>query len=166
MTALPAGLAEPVWLCALGGATLVAMVEKVSDPGTVVPLVEWVALHPAAREGSVRAARGESRQGVPRSEALARTLAERNRSWGNPVDAELDSWRRGADAIVTGQQPGLLGGPLLTLVKACAVAAEVKRRNAAGRPAVGFLWLATGDDDLEEMGWGRVVVGGDLVECR
>jgi uncharacterized protein YllA (UPF0747 family) len=82
------------------------------------------------------------------------------------VDAELARWAAGADAVVTGQQPGLLGGPLLTLVKAAAVAAEVRRRRDAGRDAVGFLWLATGDDDLEEMGWGRVVTGEESAEVR
>jgi len=67
---------------------------------------------------------------------------------------------------VTGQQPGLLGGPLLTLVKAAAVAAEVGRRRASGRDAVGFLWLATADDDLPEMGWGRVAAGEEVAEVR
>ena len=82
------------------------------------------------------------------------------------MDAELSRWLAGADVVVTGQQPGLLGGPLLTLVKAAAVAAEVRRLRKAGREAVGFLWLATGDDDLPEMGWGRVAAGEELLEVR
>lgn len=141
-----------------------AVVEKASAGGTKVPLADWVTLHPAALTASAGGASGHREQRGPRSDTLAQVLASRNRNWGNPVDADLVLWCDGADAIVTGQQPGLLGGPLLTLVKACAVAAEVRRRRAAGRPAVGFLWLATGDDDLQEMGWGRVAVGRDLLE--
>ena len=55
---------------------------------------------------------------------------------------------------------------MLTLVKAAAVASEVRRLRAEGRDGVGFLWLATGDDDLPEMGWGRVAAGDDLLEVR
>jgi uncharacterized protein YllA (UPF0747 family) len=86
--------------------------------------------------------------------------------WGVDADRQLDDWLAGAEAVVTGQQPGLLGGPLLTLVKACAVAAEVARLRQAGRRAVGFLWLATADDDLPEMGWGRLAVGEQVIGCR
>lgn len=110
--------------------------------------------------------RGEAGARYPRSAALAERLVARNREWGHDVAAVLEEWLAGAEVVVTGQQPGLWGGPLLTLVKACAVAAEVRRRRAAGRRAVGFLWLATADDDLEEMGWGRVPVGEELVEVR
>jgi bacillithiol synthase len=134
----------------------------------VAPLESWTAVHPAA----AAAARGEidlppaSAVTAPRSPALAEALGRANRSWGNAVDAELSRWLAGAEVVVTGQQPGLLGGPLLTLVKAATVAAEVRRLQAAGREAVGFLWVATGDDDLPEMGWGRVAAGDDLLEVR
>ena len=82
------------------------------------------------------------------------------------MDDQLQRWLAGAAVVVSGQQPGLLGGPLLTLVKACAVAAEVRRLRAEGQDAVGFLWLATGDDDLPEMGWGRLAVGDEILEVR
>lgn len=134
----------------------------------IEPLMAWTALHPAA----LAAARGEvecqatSGQRWPRSARLAEALAASNRRWGADVSSPLADWLGGADAVVTGQQPGLLGGPLLTLIKACAVAAEVARRRAAGRPAVGFLWLATADDDLPEMGWARVPAGEELLVAR
>jgi uncharacterized protein YllA (UPF0747 family) len=138
-------------------------------PGSVLASLEsWTALHPAA----VAAARGEvelppvSGPTLPRSPVLAEALAAANRAWGNAVDSELARWLAGAEVVVTGQQPGLLGGPLLTLVKAAAVAAQVRGLRAAGREAVGFLWLATGDDDLAEMGWGRVVAGDEVLEVR
>jgi uncharacterized protein YllA (UPF0747 family) len=131
-------------------------------------LAQWVALHPSAAD--VAASGGfvpaQSVTRYRRSAALADRLATLNREWGNNVDAEVGQWLEGADVVVTGQQPGLLGGPLLTLVKACAVVAEVRRSKLAGRKAVGFLWLATADDDLEEMGWGRVVTGEELLEVR
>jgi len=134
----------------------------------VTPLESWAPVHPAA----AAAVAGEIdlppivAGTVPRSPLLAEALERANRAWGNPVDAELSRWLAGADVVVTGQQPGLLGGPLLTLVKAAAVTAEVRRLRSEGREAVGFLWLATGDDDLPEMGWGRVVAGDDLLEVR
>ncbi len=125
------------------------------------PLASWVNLHPVAvavAEGE-RVFPAEGGERAPRSAALAAALTAANRRWGNAVDAEVQRWLDGAEAVVTGQQPGLAGGPLLTLVKACAVAAEVRRSREAGRDAVGFLWLATTDDDLPEMGWARIAVG-------
>jgi uncharacterized protein YllA (UPF0747 family) len=138
-------------------------------PGSLVsPLESWEPLHPAA----VAAARDEvelppvTAPTLPRSAALAEALAAANRAWGNEVDSELARWLAGAEVVVTGQQPGLLGGPLLTLIKAAAVAGQVRGLRSAGRDAVGFLWLGTGDDDLAEMGWGRVVAGDELLEVR
>ena len=135
---------------------------------TLAPLADWTSLHPAAvawAEGTISIAPGGPTRRA-RSRALAGALAATNRRWGNPVDDDLEAWLGGAEVIVTGQQPGLVGGPLLTLVKACAVAAEVARRRAAGTPAVGFVWLATSDDDLPEMRWARVPVGEEVVEVR
>ncbi|MBZ5587438.1 MAG: bacillithiol biosynthesis BshC [Acidobacteriia bacterium] len=133
-----------------------------------VPLESWSPLHPAAANHaeSPGAVAASGPWALPRSQALARVLADANRRWGNPVEDELGRWLSGAEVVVTGQQPGLLGGPLLTLVKAAAVAAEVRGRQAAGRHAVGFLWLATADDDLPEMGWGRVAAGEEVAEVR
>jgi bacillithiol synthase len=153
------------WLWPHARATLP---QVMANRAPVAPLESWAPVHPAASA----AVRGEidlppvSGQTISRSAALAEALRRANRSWGSPVDAELSRWLAGADVVVTGQQPGLLGGPLLTLVKAAAVAAEVRRLRSAGREAVGFLWLATGDDDLPEMGWGRVAVGEELLEVR
>lgn len=130
-----------------------------------MPLQQWAPVHPAAlahREVS----NSPRSPGASRDAALAAALETRNAAWGNPVADEIARWRAGAEAVVSGQQPGLLGGPLLTLIKACAVAAEVGLRRAAGRDAVGFFWLATNDDDLPEMGWGRVAVGEEVLAVR
>ncbi|HVN74936.1 MAG TPA: bacillithiol biosynthesis BshC [Thermoanaerobaculaceae bacterium] len=133
-----------------------------------VALESWAPVHPAAVEfaGRAHSARKGEATSSTRSAVLAQALADSNRRWGNPVDGEVSRWLAGSEVVVTGQQPGLLGGPLLTLVKAAAVAAEVRLRRAAGRDAVGFLWLATADDDLPEMGWGRVAAGDEVAEVR
>jgi uncharacterized protein YllA (UPF0747 family) len=136
---------------------------------TIAPLAAWTSLHPAALawpEGGIPISRTSHETPAVRSARLAAALGATNARWGNPVDGDLAAWLDGAEAVVTGQQPGLLGGPALTLVKACAVAAEVARRRSAGRPAVGFLWLATADDDLPEMRWARLPVGEALLVAR
>ncbi len=150
------------------GADVARRVDNRNVSATIAPLATWTSLHPAAlawAEGRITLP--ESLPGpCERSPALAAALGSTNARWGNPVGADLDAWLSGSEVVVTGQQPGLLGGPALTLVKACAVAAEVARRRATGRRAVGFLWLATADDDLPEMRWARVPVGEALLVAR
>lgn len=141
--------------------------QRVSTSGSrTFPLQLWAPVHPAAQAHEATAAGPPRLPGGARDAALAAALAACNAAWGNPVEDEVARWLDGAEVVVTGQQPGLMGGPLLTLIKACAVAAEVHRRRAAGRDAVGFVWLATNDDDLPEMGWGRVAVGEEVRLAR
>ncbi len=57
----------------------------------------------------------------------------------------------GARAVVTGQQVGLLGGPLLTLFKAAtAIARAAEATRATGVEHVPVFWCATEDHDLAE----------------
>jgi uncharacterized protein YllA (UPF0747 family) len=128
-------------------------------------LPQWVTVHPAALAHPDDAI-SPSVPRTARDALLAEALVARNAAWGNPVEEQVRRWLAGAEVVASGQQPGLLGGPLLTLIKACAVAAEVRRRRAAGREAVGFFWLATNDDDLPEMGWARVALGEEVVTVR
>ncbi|MBM4129629.1 bacillithiol biosynthesis BshC, partial [bacterium] len=62
-----------------------------------------------------------------------------------------------ADAVVTGQQPGFLGGPVLTLLKAATAVALARLRTEQGHPAVTVFWCADDDEDLIEalapVGW-------------
>ena len=85
--------------------------------------------------------------------ALARGLAVANAAYGHPRAEELA--RRLADpataVVVTGQQTGLFGGPLLTLVKAAAAVRWAEALEAAGRPAVAVFWMATEDHDFAEV---------------
>ncbi len=55
-----------------------------------------------------------------------------------------------AEVVVTGQQPGFLGGPLLTLHKAAACIAAARARTAAGRPTIPLFWCGDDDDDRRE----------------
>ena len=52
--------------------------------------------------------------------------------------------------MITGQQPGFLGGPLLTIYKIATAVALARRETAAGRPTVPVFWLGDDDDDLRE----------------
>ncbi len=64
---------------------------------------------------------------------------------------------QGPGVVVTGQQPGFLGGPLLTLHKIATAIALAARRTAAGKPTVPVFWSGDDDDDLAEalapVGW-------------
>ncbi len=95
---------------------------------------------------------------LPRPDAAQRArvieaLAPHNRThFGGSADRAL---ARLADpravVVITGQQPGLFGGPLFTLEKvagAIALAAAIERRS--GRPAVPIFWNQSEDHDLEE----------------
>ncbi len=51
-------------------------------------------------------------------------------------------------SILTGQQPGLLGGPAYTFYKAHTA---LKLREGQGRPVVAVFWVASHDHDVEEV---------------
>lgn len=78
---------------------------------------------------------------------------------GGPAEAacvaDLASGR--AAAVVTGQQPGFLGGPVLTLLKVATALALARWRTEQGRPTVAVFWCGDDDDDLVEaltpVGW-------------
>ncbi|HEV2852451.1 MAG TPA: bacillithiol biosynthesis cysteine-adding enzyme BshC [Thermoanaerobaculia bacterium] len=93
---------------------------------------------------------------------LAEALAVANRAYGNENADRLA--RKLADpatrVVVTGQQPGLLGGPLYCLAKAVAVARWAAALEAAGEPAVAVYWVATEDHDWAEVS-STVVIGSE-----
>ena len=86
-------------------------------------------------------------------EALAAALATANSGYGHPAAAEKA--RLLADpatrVVVTGQQPGLWGGPLLSLNKMIAAQRWAEELTASGQPAVAVFWVATEDHDWAEM---------------
>lgn len=79
-----------------------------------------------------------------------------------------DAARRELDAlttddavcVVTGQQPGFLGGPLFTLYKALTAIATAERVEAAlGRRCVPVFWVASEDHDIDEVRTARFAGG-------
>ena len=85
--------------------------------------------------------------------ALAAALGEANRRYGHVRAAELAA--KLADpqtaVVVSGQQPGLWGGPLLGMVKALAASRYAAALEAAGQPAVAVFWVASEDHDWAEV---------------
>lgn len=55
-----------------------------------------------------------------------------------------------AQVVITGQQPGFMGGPLYTLYKAATVVALAQERTQAGCPTFPVFWMGDDDDDLSE----------------
>jgi bacillithiol biosynthesis cysteine-adding enzyme BshC len=71
---------------------------------------------------------------------------------GSAALANIAKLRAGARAVVTGQQVGLFGGPLLTLLKVSTAVARAQQATAAtGVDHVPIFWLATEDHDIEEV---------------
>jgi len=71
---------------------------------------------------------------------------------GEAALANIERLRGGAAAVVTGQQVGLFGGPLLTLLKAAtAIRKAQDATKESGREHVPVFWLATEDHDLAEV---------------
>jgi len=94
---------------------------------------------------------------VPHGTALHRQVADalerQNRAWGasEKTLANIERLHEGAHAVVTGQQVGLFGGPLMSLLKAAAVLSLAKQVEDAGVPCVPVFWMATEDHDLAEV---------------
>ena len=63
----------------------------------------------------------------------------------------LEALRAGAGTVLTGQQVGLLGGPLFTPFKAATALARARQATALGRSHVAVFWLATEDHDFAEI---------------
>jgi bacillithiol biosynthesis cysteine-adding enzyme BshC len=76
---------------------------------------------------------------------LVQVLGEQNPA-GN-----LSALQAGAGVVVTGQQVGLLGGPLFTPLKAATALARARQATAAGKPHQAVFWLATEDHDFAEI---------------
>lgn len=55
-----------------------------------------------------------------------------------------------AEVVITGQQPGFLGGPLYTAYKVATAIVLAELRTAAGTPTVPVFWSAGDDDDVRE----------------
>jgi bacillithiol biosynthesis cysteine-adding enzyme BshC len=91
-----------------------------------------------------------SRETKAVAQALARQQQARGAGRAAERAAELEA--PGATAIVTGQQAGLLGGPLFVLYKAIATLKTARLlEERRGRPVVPVFWVASDDHDFAEI---------------
>ena len=93
------------------------------------------------------------RYDATRREQISAILERQSKSWDASPQAlsNLNRFRRGAAAIVTGQQVGLFGGPMFSIYKALSAVKLAEEATAAGVEAVPIFWLATYDHDLAEV---------------
>jgi bacillithiol biosynthesis cysteine-adding enzyme BshC len=84
---------------------------------------------------------------------VSEILERQNRAWGasSKTLANIERFKRGALAAVTGQQVGLFGGPLFSIFKALTAVKLAEQAAAAGVDCVPVFWLATEDHDLDEV---------------
>lgn len=90
---------------------------------------------------------------APDRRALARALGAANRSYGN-LNADRLAEKLADPAtrvVVTGQQPGLFGGPLYAFSKMIAASRWAAALEAQGQPAMALFWVATEDHDWAEV---------------
>ncbi len=101
---------------------------------------------------------------------VARNLTELNRALGadDAALASIASLEGRALAVVTGQQVGILGGPLYTLYKALtAVRLAREAKSLLGRPVVPLFWMDTDDHDFDEVRHTSVLsAAGELVSLH
>ncbi|MDQ2924650.1 MAG: bacillithiol biosynthesis cysteine-adding enzyme BshC [Acidobacteriota bacterium] len=113
-------------------------------------LRRWYPTDPFSMEWAKRA----SELGSEHRAALADALKNQAESFGAGEEAlaNIEKLRNGAAAVVTGQQVGLFGGPLLTLLKAAtAIRKAQDATRESGREHVPVFWLASEDHDLAEV---------------
>jgi bacillithiol biosynthesis cysteine-adding enzyme BshC len=84
---------------------------------------------------------------------VAEILERQNRAWGasEATIRNLARLRQGAQAMVTGQQVALFGGPLYAIFKALTAIKFGEELTRAGTDCVPIFWLATEDHDFAEV---------------
>jgi bacillithiol synthase len=84
---------------------------------------------------------------------VSEILKRQNRAWGASAKtlANIERFKHGALAAVTGQQVGLFGGPLFSIFKALTAVKLAEQATASGVDCVPVFWLATEDHDLAEV---------------
>ena len=108
---------------------------------------------PAAAEAWSEAVERRRRQ--PPHAGIAAVLTAQLAARGAPAAAQAAARRLaepGAIAVVTGQQAGLFGGPLFTLLKALtAIRLAERLAREHGAPVVPIFWVDAEDHDLDEI---------------
>jgi bacillithiol biosynthesis cysteine-adding enzyme BshC len=123
------------------------------DPDRTGRFFTWPHPTPAAFEAC---ARRVCRPPIDRKAAAA-LLVRQNEAYGAPpaaIAAAQSLAEPNAVCVFTGQQAGLLGGPLYTIYKAVTVLNWTRRlRDLLKRPVVPVFWNASDDHDFEEIRW-------------
>ncbi len=90
---------------------------------------------------------------IERRKSVADILERQNRAFAaSPATLDnISRFRKGALAVVTGQQVGLFGGPVFSLYKALSVVKLANEARQLGVDCVPVFWLATEDHDLAEV---------------
>src|SRR6266403_661431 len=93
------------------------------------------------------------RYDAPRRQRVSDVLERQNKAWdaSSKALANIARLRTGASVVVTGQQVGLFGGPLFSILKALTAIKLAEEATAAGVDSVPIFWLATTDHDLAEV---------------
>src|SRR5579885_3278018 len=121
---------------------------------------------PAATISTAAAVARESEYPAERRRAVAEALRRQNAEGGSATREHLDRFERGAVAVVTGQQVGLLGGPAYAFYKALSAAQIARELAAQGVDAVPVFWMATEDHDVDEVRWTTFFENGELVRLE
>lgn len=123
---------------------------EASDPSTVERLRAWYPADPFRMEWTRNAPELTADHRARLADALK---AQSGQLGAGPAALEnIERLRAGAAAVVTGQQVGLFGGPLLTLLKAAtAIRKAQDATRISGRPHVPVFWLASEDHDVDEV---------------
>ncbi len=121
------------------------------DYGSVASLFPGNPASPAAWRATIDAVRKQSRD----HQAMASLLLAQLTGRGAPpaaVDAATRLASPDAVAVVTGQQAGLLGGPLYTLLKAVTTIQMARAASEAhGVPVIPVFWVDSEDHDWNEI---------------
>jgi bacillithiol biosynthesis cysteine-adding enzyme BshC len=118
--------------------------------GKVAPFYAGDPASDDAWRSAIARVRGHERDGP----AVATLLAAQQERRGAPAAARAAAAKL-ADAatvaVVTGQQAGLFGGPMFTLLKALGALRLTQESNRRGTPAVAIFWIDAEDHDWDEV---------------
>ena len=113
--------------------------------------------------------RARADAGLPDREGLVAAIQASYKDWGLPCTAQAKAaieklGREETVCVVTGQQPGFLGGPLYVLYKALSAIALARWTEAnCGAPCVPVFWVAGEDHDIDEVRTARFPLDGETV---